>query len=477
MGIRLKLISFLLIFGFIILGALLWTNQFVTHKTILEYVDQRDQQRLDRLEKNLEIFLTHLPTSLDKLHENDWLRLVFLSQRMDLSQTPPVFLPILLAREFRLGPLPNDAFAKRVSLSDLNGKHLFGPNFSKTSVRIPVTLGEKKIAEIGYHPIDELIEKADIEFAQTQSDFLALGSLFIVLLALLLLWPITNHFLTPIRQLKTALHALAAGRLNRRLEIVRKDELGDLQRDFNRLAETLEAAQKSRNQWIADISHELRTPLTIINGSIEAMTDGVRPMNSANLEALQKEATHLTRLINDLYQLSLSDAGGLHYQMHPIELGEWLAETTPAFARQAQKKGLNWSVHLPTLPCWIEGDETRLNQLLSNLLKNAMDYTDARQANGEPGQIQLSLTPLNQGCKLIIEDSAPGVSDTELSQLTERFYRTEPSRNRRLGGAGLGLAMVKQICEAHQISLEIRQSTLGGLRIALRFPGRKGAKA
>lgn len=469
MGIRLKLMTLLLLFGFIVLGALLWSNQFVLHKTMLHYIDQRDQQRLERLQSNLDFYLQREPVqSINDVPEVIWLRLLRLSHRVDLVENPVLIEYVIKkSQKKRKRSFPSDEFENRVSLMGKDGQTTFGIALKKSNIHLPITQDGKVIGQIGYHPLKELIEKTDIEFAANQFKLLSLGSLFITLLALLIIWPLANHLLAPIRQLTEAMRNLTLGDFSHRLTFNRKDEFGDLQRDVNHLAKTLEASQISRNQWIADISHELRTPLTILYGSIEAMHDGIRPMNAQNLEQLRHEVTLLQRLIEDLYQLSLSDVGALQYSMQPLDLSLLLRQTAAQFENKAQQKGLVLQIKKFETKAWVVGDSERLQQLLNNLLQNAINYTDAQQPDGSVGKVQLSLSKQNKTWLLSIEDSAPNVTKEELKHLKDRFYRAEGSRNRRTGGTGLGLAMVSQIVNAHEGEFTIELSELGGLKVSI----------
>ncbi|WP_051145079.1 ATP-binding protein [Thiomicrorhabdus sp. Kp2] len=472
MGIRLKLITLLLLFGFIVLGALLWSNQFVLHKTMLHYIDQRDQQRLERLQSNLDFYLQHEPvTTAEQIPEVIWLRMLRLSHRVDLQENPlPIEFVLKKESKKRKRSFPSDEFENRVSLIGDNELIIFGTTLEKTNIRLPIYQDNRIIGQIGYHPLKELIEKTDIEFAENQFKLLSLGALFITLLALLIIWPLANHLIAPIRQITESMRQLTSGDFSHRLNIQRKDEFGALQRDVNHLAKTLEASQLSRNQWIADISHELRTPLTVLNGSIEAMRDGIRPMNEKNLEQLHQEVGLLQRLIEDLYQLSLSDVGALQYAMQRLDFSQLLRQTAAQFENKAQQKGLALQITKFENKAWIQGDSERLQQMLNNLLQNAIDYTDAVQADGSKGTVQLSLMQSNQAWLLCIEDSSPAVTQEELTHLKERFFRAEVSRNRRTGGTGLGLAMVSQVIEAHEGEFTIELSKLGGLKVCIFLP-------
>ncbi|MDX1351426.1 MAG: ATP-binding protein [Thiomicrorhabdus sp.] len=473
MGIRLKLMTLLLLFGFMVLGALLWSNQFVLHKTMLHYIDQRDQQRLERLQSNLDFYLQQQPVgSISEIPEVIWLRMLRLSHRVDLQENPlPLQFVTNKEAKKRKRSFPADEFENRVTLMNPSGQIIFGTALEKSNIRLPISQQGQMIGQIGYHPLKELIEKTDIEFAENQFKLLSLGAIFITLLAMLIIWPLANHLIAPIRQITKSMRNLALGDFSQRLQVSRKDEFGALQRDVNHLTKTLEAAQQSRNQWIADISHELRTPLTVLNGSIEAMSDGIRPMNAQNLEQLHQEVGLLQRLIEDLYQLSLSDVGALQYAMQRLDFNQLLRQTAAQFSHKIEQKNLQLKIKPFVGQAWIQGDRARLQQMLNNLLQNAIDYTDSHQPNGANGVIEIHLQQHNnQAWQLCIEDSAPAVTTEELSHLKERFYRAEASRNRHTGGTGLGLAMVSQVVAAHEGEFTIELSQLGGLKICVILP-------
>lgn len=472
MGIRLKLITLLLLFGFIVLGALIWSNQFVLHKTMLHYVDQRDQQRLERLQGNLQIYLeTRQINDIKRLNEDIWARHLRYSHRLDFQENTTLFENMLKKIEKpRKRRFPADEFENRVSLMSTAGYVVFGHSLEPSITWLPIMVNNKVVALVGYHPLQELTEQTDIEFSQNQNKLLSLGAIFITLLALMILWPLAHHLLSPIQQINRAMQQLTSGDFSHRLKVNRKDEFGELQAATNHLAKTLQASQSSRNQWIADISHELRTPLTVLNGSIEAMRDGVRPLNEQNLAHLHDEVALLQRLIEDLYQLSLSDVGALQYQLEKTDISHVLMQAAAQFEAKAKHKGIKLQLSKLEKNAWVHADKMRLQQMLNNLFKNAIDYTDAEQADGSTGVIQLALSLQGEAWQIIIEDSAPGVSETDLTHLQERFFRAEASRNRRTGGTGLGLAIVSQVVQAHNGSLSITPSKLGGLKVTVTLP-------
>jgi two-component system, OmpR family, sensor histidine kinase BaeS len=276
------------------------------------------------------------------------------------------------------------------------------------------------------------------------------------------LW-IARTLVAPIKQVAAATHRLAAGDYAGRLEPGSGDEVGQLARDFNSLARALEANERMRRDFMADVSHELRTPLSVLRGELEAMEDGVRRLDTDALQSLKGEVMTLTRLVNDLNELALADLGALVYRKAPVAVGEVLESTVGAFRERLASAGLGLALELaPGLR--MSADESRLRQLFRNLVENTLRYTDSGGA--------LKIVTRRDGDELCIDfmDSAPGVPDTLLPKLFERFFRGEASRNRATGGSGLGLAICRSIVEAHDGTISARASPLGGVWVALRFP-------
>jgi two-component system sensor histidine kinase BaeS len=236
-----------------------------------------------------------------------------------------------------------------------------------------------------------------------------------------------------------------------------------LSRDFNHLAVTLEQSREARRKWGADIAHELRTPLSILRGEIQAMQDGVRATTPQALDSLQTECARLGGLIEDLYHLSLADAGALDYRFEVLDLDEIVADAIDAHKDACAAKGLELTSDVQPHAI-VDGDARRLSQLLDNLLTNSQRYTDA------PGRIRVAITSDAKFARLIVDDTAPGVPPSALPQLFDRLFRVESSRSRAVGGAGLGLSIAKAIVEAHHGRIVAEASPLGGLRIVVELP-------
>ena len=198
-----------------------------------------------------------------------------------------------------------------------------------------------------------------------------------------------------------------------------------------------------RRNLMADIAHELRTPLTGMQGAVEAMQDGVFPTDAENLAALHTQVLLLNRLVDDLRTLANAEAGQLRLEKAPVELVELCRRQVSALQFHAAERSINLEVVAPPEPLWVDADSQRLNQVLLNLLDNALRHTP--NAGTVAVQIHGSVTELF----LTVTDSGPGIPVAELPSVFDRFYRGDRSRNRGTGGTGLGLAIARQLIEAH----------------------------
>jgi two-component system sensor histidine kinase BaeS len=341
----------------------------------------------------------------------------------------------------------------------------------RLSPSTPILVEGQAVGEILLARRPALSDAADLEFAKAQGRAMLWIALGVLALALpLSLW-LARQMTKPLRALAQGARKLAAGELATRVSAARGDEVGDLTVDFNRLAETLERHRDLRRDWVADISHELRTPLSVLRGEIHALEDGVRPLDAAAVASLRVEADRLSALIEDLYQLSLSDLGALSYQFESIDLDRVLRDTLDAHQAAFAQQGLSAHVVTPRArECLVRADERRLAQLFGNLLVNAARYTD------RPGRVEIVLASEGAHVVVHIDDTPPGVPTEALPRLFERFYRVESSRNRAAGGAGLGLAISRNIVEAHGGEITACASPLGGLRVSVRLPRATGSR-
>lgn len=330
---------------------------------------------------------------------------------------------------------------------------------------LPIEVADKVVGYLGIRPPPGLTDSHDLYFSERQGQALLLIALLVIALTALLAWPVSRQLVRPIRELSAGTRRLAAGAYDTRLAPGPRDELGQLAADFNSLAQTLQENEKSRRRWIADISHELRTPLSILQGEIEAMQDGIRVPSPERLGVLHQETANLTRLVQDLYELSLSDSGALSYQKQPLDLEQLLASCVAAHreAFAARDIALTWLASGAGTSI-VHGDADRLRQLFTNLLANSLRYTDGG------GRVEVALGTQGGRAVVDIRDSAPGVAAEHLPHLFERLYRVEASRSRAGGGSGLGLSICRSIVDAHGGSITAQASSLGGLWVHVELP-------
>jgi len=363
-------------------------------------------------------------------------------------------------------PPPSDrtGLSTRVRLLDAYQQRLIGPpDTSGQAVLRAIELDGKVIGWLSLTPLPVPSAGLARSFRDEQLNAIYPIAAGALLLALLLGIPLGRHLVEPVKEMARGIHTLAQGRFDLRLNPRSKDELGQLALDFNLLAEALQRNELLRRQGMADISHELRTPLSLIRGEIEAMQDGIRPVNATQLGKVHQSVMQLNHLIDDLYDLALTDAGALNYRMASVNLATVLRRSIDSAEYRLAGKQLTLHEDIPTQLA-VFGDLKRLRQVVDNLLKNSLRYTDAG------GRIMLSAWATDGQVHIKVEDSAPGVRDEVLPRLFERFYRAEESRNRASGGAGLGLAICRNIVEAHQGRMHAQHSPLGGLQVVVTLP-------
>ncbi len=247
----------------------------------------------------------------------------------------------------------------------------------------------------------------------------------------------------PLRALAVGVRKIAQGDLGSRVVVKSRDEFGALATAFNGMAESLERNERLRRSLMTDITHELRTPLSIIEGTADGILDGVFEATSENLMTIREEARLLDRLVSDLRELALAEAGELHLDLAPADVGELVLRSARRWEKAALEKGVDLSVRVEGQSLAAVVDAERLTQIVGNLLSNALRYTP----NG--GRIGVTTTRRDDEIVIAVADSGQGIGPEDLPYVFERFYRADKSRSRRSGGTGLGLAIVKQLAQAH----------------------------
>ncbi len=369
------------------------------------------------------------------------------------------------------------SFPKRLSLVAADGHWVFGPKVTDTHqyLRVAVSVEDanepngKVVAWLLSPPlvaqsINDAIDKR-FQARQLHATWVIVG--LSVLIAMLVSLMLARLLLVPVRKLARASHFLARGKYDTRVHVGTSDELGLLAQDFNRLAASLERNRELRHQLMADVSHELRTPLAVLRAEIEAIQDGLRQPDAAALNSLVHEVSQLNRLIDDLYELSLADAGALSYDMQVLDISSLIQASIEAVRYRYERAGIALELDL-TAQALVMADAKRMQQVMANLLENSLRYTDV------PGQVMVSCRRSGHEYELVIEDSPPGVAEENYQRLFERLYRVEASRSRQYGGVGLGLALSQTIIQAHGGSIGAGPSKMGGLAIKIVLPAYKG---
>ncbi|ALG68486.1 ATP-binding protein [Beggiatoa leptomitoformis] len=364
-------------------------------------------------------------------------------------------------------PLSPFALRPRLRLLTPDKKMIIGSPFTieGNESLLPIYHNDKPVAWLAIHQmqIETNYLAASFLKQQTQTYYLT-AVLGVLISALISLW-LARQLLIPVQRITTAARHLGAGQYQTRVQVSSHDELGQLASDFNLLAHTLERNETARRQWIADISHELRTPLAILRGEIEAIQDGIRQFNAVALKSLHVEVLGLGKLVDDLYELALSDVGALDYRRETCNILILIEEVLDVFQtrfRQHQLQLINQTQTLTPIYCAV--DVRRFMQLFHNLLENTVRYTDTG------GSILITVAQMANRVIICLEDSPPNVPDEALPLLFERLYRVDKSRSRASGGAGLGLAICKNIVEAHGGTINAFHASLGGLGIRIELP-------
>ena len=279
-------------------------------------------------------------------------------------------------------------------------------------------------------------------FLWTTRRSLWLAGLAAVVVAILLSIFLLRQMTRPLRRLDAATRRIAKGEFSERVGIQTSDEIGRLARSFNEMAESLEQAEQTKRQMIADVSHELRTPLAAVRGALEALRDGLIKPTPETLASLHDKILLTTRLVRDLRQLTLADDGRLSIQVAPCKIEEIVDTIVETIGVQLEDSGVRLERRIPAGLPTIVVDRQRIEQVFLNLLANAIRHTPAG------GSISISAAERSEGIEVGICDSGPGLTEADLAHVFDRFYRADDARASD-GGAGLGLSIAKALIDAH----------------------------
>ena len=278
----------------------------------------------------------------------------------------------------------------------------------------------------------------------------------------LVAWRSFSRLINPLARVMAAADAVAEGDLSVRVPEAGPGEFGRLARSFNRMVAELERSDRLRRNLTADVAHELRTPLSILQGNLEGILDGVYQPDAEHMDLLLDETRRLNRLVEDLRTLSLAEAGQLSLQREPVNLAELINDVATSFSGQAEASRVNLKVILDPGPLIVSGDAGRLDQVLSNLVANALQHTPAG------GTITLSAARSPEGVRLKVTDNGRGIPAEDLPNIFDRFWRSD---ERRQSGSGLGLAIARQLVQAHGGSISVESQLNQGSTFTINLPG------
>lgn len=281
-------------------------------------------------------------------------------------------------------------------------------------------------------------------------------------LAVLLAVALTRRILGPVESLTAAARRMESGDLSQRVVARSSDEIGELARAFNGMADALERNEAIRRILVTDVAHELRTPLTNLRCQIEAIQDGLQPADAATIRSLHEETLLLSRLVTDLQDLAMAEAGRLPLQKGPVDTAEAVEAALASLRPLAEGRCVTLRADVGE-SLVVAADRERLGQILRNLLTNAVTHTP------EGGTVSVA-TRRDGGVTIAVRDTGPGIAPDHLPRIFDRFYRADPSRARATGGSGLGLAIVKQLVEAHGGVVRAENGPGGGAVFSFTLP-------
>jgi signal transduction histidine kinase len=337
---------------------------------------------------------------------------------------------------------------------------------------LPLTLNGQTIGTLlNVRPAEVVLDAPGQAFLRQVQTSLVWAVLLAALLSLVLGVLVSRLLTAPLGRLTRAAQAVAGGDLSQRVSIRSKDEIGALGDAFNEMTASLAEAETLRKNLVADVSHELRTPLSIIQGNLQAILEGVYPLEMAQVASVYDETRLLTHLVDDLHDLTLADAGQLRLERAPVDLVELAQTTVSQFGPSAEAAGVRLELTADEGIPAVIGDGDRLAQVLRNLVSNALRHTPAG------GRVVVRVARAGGKIMIQVADTGSGISEADLSHVFDRFYRGDKGSSRRGGGAGLGLAIARQLVAAHGGQITVASSQGQGTTFTIQLPAAPGETA
>jgi len=336
------------------------------------------------------------------------------------------------------------------------------------ALSLPIQVNGRQVGTLLINEPGQGSAHAGEQFLAEVNQAIWFSGLVAILVALLLGIFLARRLTRPVRDLTLATRRLAEGELIQHVVVNSQDELGELAASFNQMSSALAAAEKQRQQLLADVAHELRTPLTVMRGHIEAMLDGIFEKTPDNLALVHEETILLGRLIEDLRTLSLAESGELSLEFSAENLAELTTQTVAGFEPLAEVEGVRLILTPPADLPLIAIDPGRIKQVINNLLSNALRHA-TRGAKGE-AEVRVTLVKAGEAIQVRVADNGPGLSPEAQRHVFDRFWRADSSRSRGEGGSGLGLAICQAIVTAHNGRIWVEDTPGQGATFIFELP-------
>ena len=362
-----------------------------------------------------------------------------------------------------------------VVLSNLNGRILYHYDVDYIGRQVPQDIYSRGyILRVDNQVIGILYPAALFSdtFIQLEQNFVksamvavAKGVFFTSLFAIIIGIALSIHIVHPVRELTRAAKRMAKGNFEEPLPIYSTDEIGDLSRSFNSMAQEIEHGIEMRKQMMADTSHELRTPLTVLASKLEFTLEQNKPLETEEIVVLYDEVIRLKGLVNELQDLSKLEAGHTVLDKTLIKFADYFDDFNVLLEAEAESRNMTLEVNLEEAPEYCYADPKRLKQIVLNLVNNAFRYTP------EGGTITIVARKENNNLLFSVQDTGMGIAPEDVNKIFDRFYRTDRSRDRESGGSGLGLAITKALVDAHGGWIKVDSQLNAGTTFTVMLPG------
>ncbi len=377
----------------------------------------------------------------------------------------------------RTGPL----FGRRIVVRDQEG-HIIGdshrshgPPWRRRGHRArhsPILMGDEQVASVelvSATPVtpsaNQISEPPVSQLVSALNNYLLWTGIAAGLGGLVLVSLVSRQILSPVQGLSSVASRLGRGDLSQRADGSGPTEIKELAHSFNRMAGSLQEAEEQRRNLVADVAHELRTPLFNIQGYLEAVKDGLLEPDEETIDTIHGQVLHLGRLVEDLRLLAQAESGGLHLELETDSLDDLVSRAVDAARPRSEANGVGLIFQPAEQLILVEMDRTRIAQVVSNILDNAVQHTPPG------GQVRVGVDSLEGGrVRVTVEDDGEGIPSENLPLVFERFYRVDASRSRSTGGAGLGLTIAKRLVESHGGAIWAESAGATGARVSFELP-------